>query len=638
MPEFSQNVTPWAGSFRAASPGVGTGSYAAAAQSSENEFFAAMGNALGAGVGAAVDTGVKVYENKQTIKEGEAAVEKFQGKGTTNVQADEAVAGFTAATANKEGLSAAEQKDVIDKGISTFGTDMKKLQALIDAKKISTVQARAQAQTLMQNSLSNPRVAMFADKYKELAAPILGTVSTATGTHTGLYFDQTPEEKQNAALAKGAIEDAVKRQSAINDLKATFGFSETQANDFIRQSALREEKVKNANAISAQANATTSSINANMAVLNQQSYYKYQASMANIQNDADKFSQGIAAIIKVNNGEIPENSIPALKDANEQQYIKTIKGAAGMTPDHQRTVMEAADFQRQRVLKMLDDRSALEGLKRANEDITAKTNNITGKGIYQLTSAMPDLAAAYKLSPEYGKFYTDLRTGSLSAGFQASKNPWLQNIQTQLGGLDMNKLGVDAATKIANGDGKLNIPEAQAFSAQLTHPGAAPAIVKTVETNPATLEAVRTTFATEGTSLSLFNNSMEWKAAMKTKEGQKAVAEALKGATEQARAMQIRKGLPTRGLSIDRQERTDETTGMSFITAYNIKSAGIQLDPHVANNIGQAVRILDQNPEICKLMGVENADEWLSKVFDVGTNMMASPRIKKPESLPTNPR
>ena len=217
---------------------------------------------------------------------------------------------------------------------------------------------------------------------------------------------------------------------------------------------------------------------------------------------------------------------------------------------------------------------------------------------------------------------------------KAHTNPWLNNIQKQLGGLNMDKLAINAVDKITNGNSNLTAPEAQSFSTKLGAPGAAAAIVKTIETKPASLEAVRVTYATEGTSLSTFNTSMEWKAAMKTKEGQKAVVEALKGATEQARAMQIRKGFPTRGLSIQRQERLDEMTGISAITAYNIKSAGIELDPNVANNLGQAVMILDQNPEIAKLLGVASADEWLEKVFDMGTNRMASPRITKPESLP----
>lgn len=634
MPEYGGNVNPWAGGFRAASPGVGTGSYSAAAQSAENEFFASLGNALGSGVSHAIDTGMKAYEGKQVVKEGSEAVKKFQGQDTTNEEAAAAVEGFSAATANREGLTAAQLKDLDEKALRTFGTDMKRIGALLDAKKIGSIQANAQAQSLMQNALSNPRTAMFADKYKELAAPILGTVKSG-GSNVGVYFDQTPEEKRNAALAKGAIEDAVKHQTAINELKS-YGLSEAQAEDFMRQSFIREEKVKNANASAAVANATTANINANMAVQNQRSLSKYQASMAGLQNDAEKFSISVSGLINKNNGVIPEDQIPLLKDAAEQLYIRTIKGAAGMTPEHQRAVMESADFQRQRMNKMFEDRSALKGLEDANKYITAQTNNITGKGIYQLTSAMPDLAAAYKIGPEYGKFYTDLRSGSLSAGFAASKNPWLQNIQTQLGSLDMNKLAVDAATKIANGDGKLTAPEAQSFSTKLASPGAASALTKTVDTHPATLQAIRTIYATEGTSLSTFNTSMEWKATMKTKEGQKAVVEALKGATEQARAMQFRKGLPTRGLSIERQERVDEMTGVSAITSYNIKSAGIQLDPNVASNLGHAVMILDQNPEICKLMGFSTADDWLSKVFDVGTNRMASPRIKNPESLPTS--
>ena len=634
MPEYGGNITPWAGGFRASSPGVGTGSYNAAARSAENEFLSSLGNAIGSGFGHAIDTGMKSYENKQVVKEGTAAIQKFQGEETTNEQAAESVAGFETATANREGLNAAQLRDLDEKALRTFGTDMRRIGALLEAKKISSMQANAQAQSLMQNALSNPRTAMFTEKYKQLAAPILGT-SKDGGTTVGTYFDQTPEEKARAALAKGAIDDAVKRQSQINELKSTFGFSEEQAVDFVRHSAMREERVKQAQATTAMANATTASVNANMAVQNQRSQAKLMSTMAEMTDTAERFSISVSGLVKQNGGSIPDDQIPFLKDAAEKVYIDTIQKAKGLTPEHQKVVLENADFQRKRMLTMFEDRSALKALETANKDISEKTNNLTGKAIYQLASAMPDVAGAYKLGPDYGKFYVDLRSGSMEAGMKAHTNPWLRNIKDQLGNLNIDKLAVNAVDKITNGNSQLTAPEAQSFSVKLSNPGAAAAIVKTIETNPASLEAIRTTYATEGTSLSMFNSNMEWKAAMKTKEGQKTVVEALKGATEQARAMQIRKGFPTRGLSIERQERVDEMTGISAITAYNIKSTGIALDPHVANNLGQAVMILDQHPEIAKLMGVASADEWLSKVFDMGTNRMASPRITKPESLPT---
>ena len=630
MPEFGSNVTPWAGGFRAASPGASTASYTAAANAAESEFFANVGSAVGQGLGAAIQKGMESYDNKQTIKEGEAATQKFQGTNTTNVEAAEAVAGYTQATANREGLTEAQLKDLDENALKQFGTDMRKLTALRDAKKIGPKEANAQAMNLFQSALANPRVARFTEKYKALAAPLLGTTPTqaAAGEGAGPYFGLNQEEKQKAALAEGAIKDAVKYESDLHNLEANFGFTRGQAVGFMQQRAKRELQVK-------QAQEAATMAESDLAMQRQKSYYSFQANVSKLRMSSDDMSMGIASVAAQNNGVIPEDSLPAIKTAIDNNFQKVMDGAKGLSPADYSTFRAQADDERKRFLAMVEDKSALKALERGVQYVNKKREEITGKGAYELTTAVPDVAAAFALGPEYGKFYVDARGGGLSSGFEASKDPWKKAIADTFKGMDMNKLSTSAMNKISSGDGKLTTPEAQTFSLQLTTPGAAQAITKTIDTNPATLEAVRTVFATEGTTLSTFNTSMEWKAAMKSEQGRKAVAEALKGATEQARAMQIRKGLPTRGITVERDTRLDEQSGIESIIGYNIKSTGIQLDPHVSNNLGQAVMILDQNPEICKMLGVANADEWLSKVFDVGTNQMASPRITKPESLPT---
>jgi hypothetical protein len=149
MTSFKTNMQEWGGGFAPPSP------ITAPKNDPWGELAAKLvPGALDAiGKGYAQAKGANILGGNTSAEEAQASVAQFEG-----------AVPFSEDPSNTPDQKA-QIEDMKAAALKKYGTNDKKLQALVNAGKISTLEANARRHQMIQENLSNPVLAMFKDEF-----------------------------------------------------------------------------------------------------------------------------------------------------------------------------------------------------------------------------------------------------------------------------------------------------------------------------------------------------------------------------------------------------------------------------------------------------------------------------------------
>jgi hypothetical protein len=537
----------------------------------------------------------------------QAKGENILGASTSAEEAQTAVSQFADAVPFSDDPSnTADQKarieDMKTEALKKYGTNDKKLQALVSAGKISTLEANARRHQLIQESLSNPVLAMFKDEFMDASAAFTGGPGL-TEQFFGAYMP-TEEERVRMGMIDESIKNTIAFESTVQQTSQLYGISPEAATKLVRHNAEQEAFLKQKE--SEHKLRTFSSAES------------YNVAMGHVDKITTEITNGLAAVVA--NGQKfddPARVLAQIQQARAVGAAEIARYGDTMTPDDRKSAEGELN-------KRLDDLSNLvkdadghkffmEGIARVKGSVEANEARHT----QAMMNALGPLWTIYKHAPELAKTYQGALAEDKAAQFKLQTDPLGKYIIDRLGlNLDPGLLP-KVGEKIVKGEKNFSAQEAVLAVATMFTGGAdgVKAEVEMVQNQPDVHTALlKTAFEAmpDGDVLSPYANSRDWIVKAQTPDGAKAVANAISARVSQARSLQMRTGDIPSGKIVVR-ERTPDNKSIGKSAVYEFHTPGI--DPAVQKDMIQTIKILRNSPQVLKELGVESAEDYLQKFF-----------------------
>jgi hypothetical protein len=584
MANFSTSMQEWSGAF--APP-----STVSADKSSD-----AWGQAAAALVPKLLDAAGTGYA--------QAKGENILGGATTEVEAQEAVAGFDEEVIFEEDpANTADQnaqiRDMRNAALKKFGTDDKKIQALVTAGKISSLEANARRHQMLQESLSNPVLAMFKEDFLEASKPFTGGSGKLAEQYFGAYLPTEEERVQMEAVDKVVTEKA-KFEAQVVETMNNFGITREQAEFQIRELNAEAQELKR--------------------LENENKKFKFKAPKAystamDVVDYNTKIIGARIAAIAQKGQKLSGDEIQKLVGELEASKQAMLGGVGDYLPNMERAdrvaVEKAIDDRIEGFKKMLNESDGLEFLKRQVDTITSRNDIIEQRGVAQLIAVSPKIYAAFKMNPEYGDLVMKAEMGDASGEFGIKTNPYFRTLSSQNPHTNWGALGSESFDKITNNDAtNWTAAHGASFYAETVRPGNTKGAIGAHKAAPdAANAALVAAFANPSVSLAPMANSKEWEVAAKTPEGAKTVAANIRAARDTLIGMNVANTAKmSEPLAI--KEILDIDIAGQELThyAFNIKG----LPDVVQDRVIQTYKILKKNPHIVKELGANSVEEYIA--------------------------
>lgn len=588
MPNFSTNMNEWGGA------------YAAPRTVNKQDSSGGLGEALAKLIPGALDAVGTGYARAQGLN--------LVGGNTTAEEAQVAVTAFEeAAPFSQDGSNTPDQKAVVDDmrnaALRKFGTDDKKIQALVSAGKISTVEANARRHQMLQENLSNPVLSMFKEDFLDAATPFTGGNGKLAEQYFGAYMP-TEEERIQAEAIDKVITEKAKFEAQVAGVMSLHGVDKAKAEGIIRKQLEDEAYLAN--------------LESQYKVRQFTSQESFMAGMTVVDDFMQK-TGGAIANIAATGRKLGANEMQQLAGGVNQQYLaareKLVQFGNTMTTEDYNKALGKLEDQRKLMDDMIKDSDGMAFMERSVKALTLQNEATIGRVTADFLKVMPHVFVANKVSPQFGEAMVNAIGDGVSGQFAIATNPYWSKLVQSFGYADMTKASTDAHTDIANDKtDDWSFTKAAGFVMSMFEPGRAAKAVDAVEQKPNAYRAMfESAMSSPEASLSPFADSDEMRMASKTPKGAKAVAMAVQAKVSKSLIplqLQTGKGLPT-DLKMERIQHTLKggAPGGKEGVRFNTKD----LDPTVGVELLQIDKILRNSPQVMKELGVSTPEEYINK-------------------------
>lgn len=485
----------------------------------------------------------------------------------------------------------AQIRDFKDDALKKFATDDRKLQAFVNAGRITSLEANALRQKRIQESLSNPVLAMFSEEFLRATKMHIGSPKLAEE-----FFDAPIQEQAMDAAEKQVVGDA-----SENGLEYYVNYYMKKRRGVTREEVMGDAQV---------------AYKAHLQML--QTAKDAQNLEATADQRANAFvnlgMQSSAPIwetlmdIGSQSGVVDEKSMIALKTQIGESRRQAIMGITQQMGTLDTTKQ---NFVLNNINNFFDElekqASSVDGVKamQASADVMkAKYSIMDSNANINFFEHMPAAAALQAVNPYLFEEVYKMSPSQLHMLNQS--NPHWRNLSTYFNLTDPVQLMKPIGNYVA---GKASPQETSLAVAAI---GQNPSMMNEMDTNK-----VANDFAKEfarvdsGASLSIFSTKGQWDAAMQKPEGKQVAMAAIKGNAQRLRALQYGagSGMPEH-IAI-----TDNTiAGIQF--RFDIDTGNnVQLNETVKDQIGQTCKIFNAYPELLQEMGYDSVDAYFTDVF-----------------------
>lgn len=536
------------------------------------------------------------------------------GGDVTATEAEKAVQDYTAATpfqASKEDTPdrKAEIEDMRMAALKKFGTDDKRIQALVTSGKISTIEANARRAQLLQEKLSNPILAMFKDDFIDAAKSFTGGSGGASEDYNGAYIPTVEERAEKAAIDK-IIDQRAKHKAAVEQTRLAMGVSEEVAEAMITEQAALAAKVDAAE---------------NKHKLRQfNSADSFTAAMDVVDSFSAQVGGDVAASLASGHKIQDVSSAVAKIEAARQQFRQKLDVyRATMTPEDYLRVEGELSKRVNDLQEIIKDGDAMEYQRKRLQLASASADITLAQSQVQMLKIMGPLYTLHKYAPEYAKVVQGVMDGTdKGAELAFRSNTHLQSVVKALG-INVGKdLLPSVVEKVNTGKTKeASTSEAWTWISSLWSSGGQ-GVKAEVEMNKAKPDAhtdlLKKAFSSPEASISQYANSRDWVVQAKTADGAKAVAEAFRARVSSAKARQALTGdIPNIDLKVIPDYGKVMRGNMTKDVAYKFNVPPGTLDKSVQDDLVQMYKVLNQSPLVLKELGYATADEAISNYFNM---------------------
>ncbi len=590
MASFKTNMQEWSGGFAPPSP----------VTAPKNDPWGELAAKLVPGMLDAVGKGYAQAKGANILG-GATSAEEAQ---TAVVQFEEAVPFSDAPSKTPD--QKAQIEDMKAAALKKYGTNDKKLQALVSAGKISALEANARRHQMIQENLSNPVLAMFKDEFMEASVAFTGGPGL-TEKFFGAYMP-TEEERVRMAMIDETVKNRVAFEGQVQQVSQIYNISPEASAKLIKHRAEQDDYLKQKEA---EHKLRTFS-----------SAESYTVAMGHVDKITADITNNLSAMVASGQKfSDPSQILASIQQARTLGAMEIAKYGNTMTTEDRRSAEGELN-------KRLDDLSSMvtsaDGHEYAMRHIALVKGRVAAReaaATSQLMDAMRSMWIVHKEAPDLAKMIMGAAAGDKAAEFELAVHPYAKDVAKKLG-IDTDKNREEelpkVGGKIVQGDTEFNVKEAVlAVSSIFT--GSSEGVKAEVEVatkQPDVHEALlQTAFKTlpDADVLSKYANASEWIRAAKTPEGAKTVANAIATRVSQARALQMRTGDIPSGKIVVREVAPNPKEAPGRSPFYEFHTPGI--DPAVQKDMMQVMKIMRNSPLVTKELGVQNAEEYLNKFF-----------------------
>jgi hypothetical protein len=588
MPDFSTNMSEWSGGY-ASAPVVNkaprTDSWGDMAARLVPTVLEAVGKGYAEGRGASILGG------DTTAEEAQNAVESFS----------------EAVPFSDDPSNTPDQKARIDdmktEALKKFGTNDKKIQALVSAGKISSLEANARRHQMIQENLSNPVLAMFKSEFMDASAAFTGGPGL-TEQYFGAYMP-TEEEKATLAASEMIVKERAKTETTIQQLVMTAGVSREQAIGILQEQSSKANKLAEAEYTSKMRGYTS-----------QESFVAGMSVVDNFMQEAGGQIAQIAAAGK----KLGDTDMQQLKGQLAQSFqinmAKLQQFGKTMTSEDYNKVRTELEGQYKNMDALINDSDSYKFYERMVGRTKLHNESVIGKAYAEMASKAPYVLAAYKISPQLGDMWVASMGDDLSAKMALKTHPFFKNFLPELGYTDLQAASSDAVQKIAENDSEnWSFGSALTWVKNLVTPGRVAGATAAVNESPdAYRAAFSTAFSNQKVSLQNLSDSDEFVANSRTPDGAKVAAMAIVEKMKQIRGLQMvnKEKIPS-DIKIRIPMPAGDMPPMVGGIKYEFNTS--DLDPTVQRELVQAYKILMRSPAVVKELGVNSPDEFIQKAL-----------------------
>lgn len=589
MPSFKSNMSEWSGAYAAPRP--------VTAKEENSDVWGELAAKVVPGLLDAAGKGYAIAKGSNILGDETTAVEQLQ-----TVKDFEAAAPF----AKDEGDTPdrkAEIEDMRRNALKKYGTNDRKIQALVSAGKISTLEANARRHQLIQENLSNPILAMFKEDFMDASTAFTGGGGKAAEEYFGAYLP-TEEERVTLEAAGKIVTAKAKTEEAIAMFQESTGGTREAALSFFKEQAEKENRLAEAEYNHKMRGFTSQeSFVAGMQVIDNFMF-----------NTGAQLAQYAASGKKIDDPVIVKGQI----DLAVQEATKRLSQfATNMTPEDYGKARAALKTQADHLYAIVDDSDSFKAYEKAVKRITLGNEAATGRAFANISKNLGDVLLAYKVSKEFGDVYVKAQSGDMGAEFQMESNPLMKRIRATMPHVNTGDATTDANNKLLNNNSEgWSISSGVAAFMEMLTPGNAVGVTKVMHEAPdAARQALKYAAQNPETSLKTIAHSNEWMVNSRTPEGAKITAMAIEEFVSRAKASQLlnEKGIPE-NIQIKGMPQIDSFTGQptgEVHYMFNTKD----LTPEAKQELGEAYKILTKSPQTLQALGYTTPEEFITQAF-----------------------
>lgn len=544
-----------------------------------------------AGKGYATAKGANILGNATSAEEAQGVVENFANE-----------VPFTDDASNTP-----DQKARIDDmkrtALNKYGTDDKKIQALVSAGKISSLEANARRHQMIQENLSNPVLAMFKEDFLDASTAFTGGPGL-TEQYFGAYMP-TDEERATLAAGEAIVKEKAKFQASVHQIVLETGATEEQAIGILKEQNKRAGILADAEYTSKLRGFTS-----------QESFVAGMQVVDNFMQEAGgKIAQIAASGKKLGDTEMQQLQ-GQLASAYQNNMVRLQHFGSTMTSEDYNKVRSELEGQYNSMNKLIADSDGYKFYERMVNRTKMHNESVVGKAYAEMAAKAPYVLAAYKISPALGDMWVASMGDDLSAKMALKTHPFFGKFINELGYTDLQAASGDAIQNIAeNKTEGWNFGSAITWVKQLVTPGRTAAATSAVTQAPdAYRAAFATAFTNENASLQEFADSDEFVVNSRTPEGAKVSAMAIEEKMKKMATLQrINKGTIPTDLKIRIPMPDGDAVPMVGGIQYEFNTQ--DLDHTVKKELVQAYKILSRSPATVKELGLNSPDEFIAKAL-----------------------
>lgn len=588
MANFSTNMREW------------SGGYAPARTVSADKSSDAWGELASKIVPAVIDAVGKGYARAKGAN--------ITGASTTAEEALTAVNEFDAAVPFTDDPSntpdqKARIEDMRQAALKKFGTDDKKIQALVTSGKISTIEANARRHQMLQEHLSNPVLAMFKDDFLDASTAFTGGGGKAVEQYWGAYLP-TEEEKVTAEANAKIVTAKAEYEERIAQIQISHpDMSREAAIGFIQESAAKEVKLAQAEYDhKMRAYTSQESYVAGMEVVDSFSF-----------NTLAQLAQYTSSGKKIDD---PAAVLGQIELAAQAAYKRLQQFASTMTPEDYTKARSALKQQVDIANKIVEDADSFKSYEKAVKRLKLANEATQAKAFAKLAANFGDVLMAYDVGEKFGEMYVAAESGDYGGKMWLKTNPLAQRIAGTLKHVNFDGARTDALGKIINNQGEgWTMAEGVAVVDTMLSGGNMVGATEGLSKAPeAARAALRVAASNPEMSLEHFSSSDSFMVNSRTPEGAKLAAIAIKEFVSKAKGAQVASGsgLP-KNIEIKGTPQIDSFTGEP--TGEVHYQFNTKLSDAAKKELAHAYKILTKSPQTLKELGYSTPEDFIRNAF-----------------------